>query len=400
MPDQALKGYRVLDLSHNIAGPYCTKLLAGLGAEVVKVERPGNGDPARSMGPFYRDDPHPEKSILFLYLNTSKKGITLDITTEMGKSIFKELVKHSAVVVESFEPGDMERLGLGYETLERINPGLVMTSLSNFGQTGPYRDYKALDINIMAMAGPMASMGEPDREPLVYGGWPAQYYGGVNGFAATLIALYYREVSGEGQHVDISLLECMSTLMEHSEIGWGFNEVSAPRWGNAWLNLAAWGTYMCQDGHIGVVSSLSSKRWRTLHLVMDKPELDDPRFWNLFGRRIFKDEIEAHMLPWLLEHTKEEIYHKGQKVGFPMSPIRTPEDIVGSAQLEARDFFVEVDHPVVGSFRYPGAPIRMTETPWQSGPAPLLGEHNEEVYCKRLGYTREQYVRLKEMHVI
>jgi crotonobetainyl-CoA:carnitine CoA-transferase CaiB-like acyl-CoA transferase len=400
MTDQALAGYKVLDLGQYIAGPYCGKLLAGLGAEVIKVEKP-EGDPSRRMGPFFQDDPHPEKSIHFLYLNTKKKGITLDLKTEAGKKIFKELVRESDILVENFRPGVMANLGLDYETLERINPKLIMTSISNFGQTGPYRDYKALDINLIAMCGSMYAMGEPDREPLTYGGSAAQYWGGMDAFTASLIALYCREISGEGQYIDISIQECMGTLPEQTDTRYQFAKTAHPRYGNRWMGIALWGARPCKDGWVCVVSGMTTSQWLALGRdLLGIPELGDEKYGSMVGRLVYSDEIEDMAAPRLMELTKEEIFHRGQALGSATSTSPTAEDIVNSAQLKARDFWTEVDHPVVGKWIYPGGPIKMRETPFEFGPAPTLGEHNEEVYCKRLGYSKEDLVRLKETGVI
>ncbi|RLC69697.1 MAG: hypothetical protein DRI26_08580 [Chloroflexi bacterium] len=203
MAQQVLSDVKVLDLTWYIAGPYCTKLLADYGADVIKVERPGEGDPARKMGPFFQDDPHPEKSGLFLHLNTNKKSITLNLKSDWGRRIIKELVKGVDILVESFRPGVMARLRLDYETLEKINPKLVMTSISNFGQTGPYRDFKASEIIIYGMGGAMNQTGLTEREPLKKGLNVIQYQGGTMAAIATMMALLLAD-EGIGQHVDVS----------------------------------------------------------------------------------------------------------------------------------------------------------------------------------------------------
>ena len=207
MPEQALSDVKVLDLTWHIAGPYCTKLLAGYGAEVIKVERPGEGDPTRRMGPFFKDDPHPEKSGLFLHLNTNKKGITLNLKSATGKKILKALVSDADILVESFSPRVMPSLGLDYQTLEQINPKLVMVSISNFGQSGPYRDFKASEIVEYAMGGEMYSTGTAGREPLKLGGNVTQYQAGTVAAVATMGALYSAECQEVGQHVDVSIME-------------------------------------------------------------------------------------------------------------------------------------------------------------------------------------------------
>ena len=399
MPQQALAGFKVVDLGHHIAGPYCTKLLAELGAEVVKIERP-DGDPVRKMGPFFQDDPHPEKSLLYLYLNTGKKSITLNLKTELGKKVFKDLVKDADILMENFSPRVMPGLGLDYPILEKLNPGLVMTSISNFGQTGPYRDYKATDLNIMAIGGLMYMNGEPEREPLTFGGGlQAQYQGGAQGFAATMIALWYKEWSGEGQHVDVSLMECITQVLEYPDLVYQITGEIYQRTGTAWVNLPAWGVYPCKDGYVGLVHG-APRRWRQIGKLMGIREFEDLSIYA--RRRELRDQIDALMLPWLLEHTKDEVYKmaQAQKPEIPASPVRTPADLVNSEHFKERGYFVEVDHPITGPKLYPGAPVKLSETPYQISRAPVLGEHNEEIYCQRLGYTKDDLVRMKGEGVV
>ena len=317
MPDKALAGYKVVSLGHHIAGPYCAKLLAGLGAEVIKVEKPGEGDPARRVGSFYQDDPHAEKSLLFLHLNTGKKSITLNLKTELGKKIFKELVSEADILVENFSPRVMPSLALDYRTLERINPRLVMASISNFGQTGPYRDYKASDLTLMAMGGLMWCHGEPDREPLTFPGWQAQYMGGCHGFYGSMAALYHAQMTGEGQQVDVSIMECTGAVSESYDIRAQITGELLGRTGNRMHGYAAWGLYPCKDGYVGLVYATAA-RWMQMAKMMEQPALADIEFFS--QRRGRADEIDAYMLPWLMEHTKDEIYHIGQAVMRPRLP--------------------------------------------------------------------------------
>ena len=399
MAEGALSGLRVLDLGHGISAPYCTCLLAGYGAEVIKVEPPGEGDPARRTGPFLRDEPHPEKSGLFLYLNTRKKGITLRLETRAGANIIKELIEDTDVLVENFEPRVMPGLGLSYETLEKINPGLVMVSISNFGQTGPYRDFKATDLTSFAMGGLMSMTGEPDREPLKEGGSQVEYQGGLYAFTAAAIVAYSAKVTGLGQHVDISLMECICSELEGSlpatsYLGVEFNR---HRVGNRPATII--GLYPCRDGYIGIHGN--PREWPKVAEGIGMPELvDDPRFVMPAARAEHRDELEAIIMGWTTERDKMEIYDIAGKMRVPFAPVLTTEELLESPQLKAREFFVEIDHPETGPLTYPGAPFRMSETPWQVARAPLLGEHNEEIYCGRLGYSKEDLVRLKSQGVI
>ena len=401
--EQALSDVRVLDLTHYVAGPYCTKLLADYGAEVVKIEKPGEGDGARRMGPFLGDGPHPEKSGLFLHLNTSKKGITLNLKTRTGIEIFKKLVKDVDILVENFEPRVMTSLGMDYETLADINPRLVMTSISNFGQTGPYRDYKTTELVVFAMGPHMFVEGEPDRQPLKYPGYKAQYLAGTNAAAVTMGALFGSKATGEGQQVDVSIMECLSSPPEGAAgvINYDFcgREPDRPGWRRE--GGYPWGIYPCKDGYVfiwGIVPMF----WPRTVQFLDMPELsEDPRFATPQARREHHRDFDAIFMPWLMERTQQEVVSSAQAHRLPCTPVYTIDGVVKDAQSKARGFFVEIEHPVAGKITYPGLPFRLPETPSQpQRPAPLLGQHNREVYRERLGYTGEELVRLRQLGVI
>jgi len=387
-----LSGVTVIDLTHYIAGPFCTKLFAGLGAKVIKIERPGEGDPARKMGPFPRDVPDPEKSGAFLYLNTGKKSLTLNLKTAAGARVFKRLVKDADVLVENFEPRVMPSLGFDYETLETINPRLVMTSISNFGQTGPYRDYKAEEMTIFAMGGMMYLIGDPEREPLKWGFAAAQYMGGLAAFSGTLAALHHVELGGAGQHVDISLMECIAASHFQAPEQYAYTGVVLTR-NRAML------VFPCQDGVIHL--SLQPHHWPKLTEMVGMPALlADPRFHDTESRRIHAEELETLILPWMMAHTMIEVYHAGQAIGLPVGYTATGEDLFNSPQYQARGFFVDIEHPQAGKLTYPGTALKMGDLPWWHERAPLLGEHNEEIYCGRLGYTRPDLARLRAAGII
>ena len=396
MPEQALAGYKVLSLGQYVAGPYCACLLAGWGAEVIKIERPGTGDPARSMGPFFHDEPHPEKSLLFLHLNTGKKSITIDLKSETGKEIFKELVKDTNILVENFAPRVMPSLGLDYETLEKINPGLVMTSISNFGQTGPYRDFRSSEVVAQSLGGLTYMTGDLDRPPLKLGGYQAQYQGGLNGGMAALTALWHQGNTDLGQQIDISIMECIGSINEQLDAQWEYHREIAMREGQRWVGRACWGPYECQDGW--VTMCLGGRRMRPLGDIVGEPALKNPEYYT--NSRPLADEIDVLLKPALQNITKDEFYHKGQEAGMPTGIVATPKDILESPQLRARNYLVEIDHPAVGKLTYPGAPVIANETPWTPGRAPLLGEHNEEIFTERLGYSQKDLDKLKTHGVI
>ena len=219
-PPAPLDDVRVLDLSEGVAGPFGTKLLAALGAGVVKVEPPGRGDLARSRPPFPGDDPHPETSGLFLYLNTSKRSVTLDLTQASGRALCRRLVEWADVVVEGFAPGRLDQWGLGYQALEAVRPGIVLVSVTDFGQNGPYRDWEASDLTALALGGSLYIAGRADRESIKIGGRPAQFFAGLSAFSGAMVALHYRDAGGEGQHVDVAMHEGIATAQEYPGAAW------------------------------------------------------------------------------------------------------------------------------------------------------------------------------------
>jgi len=396
---QALS-YKVLDLTHYIAGPYCTLLLGALGAEVIKVEKPGEGDGARRLGPFFHDEPHPEKSGLFLSLNHNKKSITLNLKTESGVKIFKELVREADVVVENFRPGVMARLGLDYEVLQKINAALVMTSISNFGQTGPYRDYKATELVIEALGGLAYSIGDYDREPIKYGLSQIQYDAGKTAAIATMAALYARAQDGEGQYIDVPVVESamfpIESLHLMAYIYLGAVSRRSPKIGGA----VTMDKYLkATDGWVlpifyGYVD------WPTFTRLLECEELANPEYESMEGRLFHCGEVEAIMAKVVEKWDKRGLFQKAQNWRFAWAVVQTPDEVAGCPHLKERGFYAEVDHPVVGRLRYPGLPFRMTESPWHIGRAPLLGEHNDEIYRQRLGYAKEDLVKLRERGVI
>ena len=382
-----LNGIRILDLTHGIAGPYCTKLLADYGADVIKIERPGSGDYARTMGPFPDDTPHPEKSGLFLFLNTNKRGITLDLKSSDGIHAFKELVSETDIVVESFRPGVMESLGFGYDTLIKINPNIIMTSISNFGQTGPYKDYKASELILFAMGGKLGSSGLPDRYPVKAGGNHVQYQAGNNAAMATLFAWYgkqYGEIGG--QHVDVSIFETqmasingrLGSLVQYQYNG-GLSKRTQP--GSRGYPM---GYYKCKDGYVQVNGG-GVRGWPLTVKMLGLPSLEnDPRFAPPDGQLNpgSKEEFERTIWkPWLMERTANQVMEECQKYEIFAVAVSTVDQVMNNnPQFDFRGFFVDIDHPQAGKLRYPGAPIYNNNGWWQPlKPAPLLGEHNQAI---------------------
>lgn len=397
MANTALDGIKVLELCEMIAGPYCTKIFADYGAEVIKIEKPGIGDDARRNGPFPDDKPNPEISGLYLYLNTNKKSITLDLETPTGVRILKELVKYVDILVESSRSGVMASLGLDFDTLKEINPGLIMTSISWFGQTGPYREYEASDLTIWALSGILYECGEAEREPLKIGSNQTEYVAGLCAAMSTLSALYYRNETGIGQHLDVSSWEAFHITepymaLLNSQIP-GF---ARKRAGIHW----PWGILPCKDGYVGFFFPTQT-HWESLCTLLGMPEMaTDPRYETPFTREAHIDEITGTVVSWLQDKCMEDVFHDAQELRLPLTPVPNMAQIVNLPQHKARGYFVYINHPIAGRITYPGALFRLSETQWRKGRAPLLGEHNKYIYSKYLGCDKNDIAMLKEQGIV
>jgi crotonobetainyl-CoA:carnitine CoA-transferase CaiB-like acyl-CoA transferase len=393
----ALAGLSVLELGGMVAAPYCAKLLGDLGAEVLKVEAPGSGDPARSRGPFPDDIPHPERSALFLYLNTSKRGVTLNLATETGIRIFRELAGDVDVLIEDRVPGELEGLGLGYPQLSERNPRLVMTSVTPFGQTGPYRHHHSHHLNLYhasAHSDPFhLAFGKEGRPPPKAGGYLGDYDAGLTAAIGTLAAVIGRAGSGRGQHVDISKQEAMM-CMERVDIGRLTNDP------NPQPRRVVGGLTRAVDGYL-MLTPLEKHQWKGLIRAMGEPEWSKAEWCRTErGRLEHADEAREHIDRWAAGRTRDEIYHRCQAEKTPAGPVRDVAEVREWEQARAREFFAEIEHPEAGTQVYPTAPYRFSRTPWAGFAAPLLGEHNQEVYCEGLGYSQQDLARLAAAGVI
>jgi crotonobetainyl-CoA:carnitine CoA-transferase CaiB-like acyl-CoA transferase len=399
MTDGALAGLRLLEYGQLVSAPYCAKLLADLGAEVIKIEEPSAGDPARHRGPFPDDIPHPEKSGLFLYVNTNKLGVTLDPSTPTGRLIFQRLAQETDVLIEDRPPGEMERLGLDYATLSALNPALIVTSITPFGQTGPYKDYKCHHLNLYHASGHSSFFYVAPRKanepPILGGGWVGEYDAGLMAAVATLAALMARLATGEGQHIDISKFETMVTLERIAVSRFANNPEPPPFPG------MVGGLVPCQDGHV-VITLAERHQWDALVKLMDTPPwTQEENFRDEISRSRNRDQLQPLLEEWASQQRKEDLYVRGQTLSVPIGPVRNAADIVQWPQARHRGFFAEIDHPVAGRLEYPTAAYQLSETPWRARrPAPLLGEHNEEVYCHRLGFSQEDLARLAGAGII
>jgi CoA:oxalate CoA-transferase len=398
----ALSGYRILDLA-DAKGIYCTKLLADLGADVIKIEKP-EGDSMRRNPPFVGDVPHLENSLYFLYRNANKRGITLNLETSDGKAIFKKLVKTADVVVETFPPGYMASLGLDYPALRKISPSLIMASVTEFGQTGPYRDWKGSNIVDFALSGVMITSGFPGNPPCLLPGTPAYDATSLIAAISIIAALYNRGITGQGQYIDTSVHESARLGLYPWLVvmySYAFTEGGPPPTVETRMGAAVYPVYPCKDGFIRVVA-LTPWQWKALVRVLGEPQVLCMPEWQDFLYRIANaDALYAIMLEFTTKYTMTELLEGGQREGVPIVPIYGITDFINSPQTKVREFFTEVKHPVVGKALYPGSPYKLTETPTAIRcPAPCLGQHNEEIYCKELGFSKEDLVLLRHAGVL
>jgi len=413
--DSLLGSYRVLDLTDD-KGLLCGKILGDLGADVIKIEKPG-GDPSRNIGPFYGDVPDPEKSLSWFAFNANKRGITLNIESSDGRDILRKLVKGADFVIESFPPGYMKSLGLDYASLTEINSRIIMTSISPFGQTGPYRDYKGPDLAVWALSGVMSLTGDRDRAPVRPSFAQSNMHAGAGAAAASMVALYWREITGEGQHVDVSMQEMSTPAMLSTRLFWDLNRSNLQRDGPYRVGLSAKTkqrlTWPCRDGFVCFIlvgGAIGAKANKALVKWMDEEGMASDylnnKDWVSFDQaRVNQDEIDRISQPiarFFLKQSKAELYSEAVKRHIQLYPVYTPEEIAKDKHLHARQFWVKVEHEELGTaLTYPGAFAKLSETPcriWRR--APLIGEHNEEIYQRELNLSQEELSALKQAGII
>src|SRR5215510_16041236 len=396
MAEQLLSGLKVVECGNLVSAAYLGKLLADFGAEVIKVEEPG-GDLSRRRGPFPGDTPHPEKSGLFLYLNTNKLGVTLNLHDAKGQGLLHSLCAQADIVIHNYHPKDMAGLGLEWERLRRVNPGLIVTTISYFGCSGPYRDYNAYEITGTNAGGwafisPGAS-DYPELPPLKAFGQQADFQGGVHGGVATLGAYYHKCLTGEGQHVDVSIQECIAAILEMNFMHYTYGGRETSRLGRR--SIFPWCMLDCQDGRIFLIN-VEEDQWQRLVALMGNPE------WaslDIFKDRVTRGQNYDALLPFLQEWVAGwkvmDLYRAGQERRICFAPVNMMSDLFESAHLKAREFFTQLGHQVAGTLTYPGAPFKVPEMGRTiHRPAPTLGQHNAEVYG-RLGLSATEIENLK-----
>jgi benzylsuccinate CoA-transferase BbsE subunit len=384
VPELALDGIRVIDLSQGIAGPYATKLLADLGAEVVKIEPP-SGDYTRRLGPFPGDVSDPEKSGLFIHLNGNKKSVVLDINDEAGRVALAKLIRSADVFVESEMPGRLADLELSYDDLKDANPNLVYASVTPFGQTGPYAKFKGNSLAAMALSGLMYVTGDPDKPPLVTGGEPAEYFGALHAWVAILAALEHRSAhpggpTGGGQHVDVSWLESLGCADEYNSVMYSYLGAIRRRFYSR-HNIPTYPSeiFPCRDGFIVVIGGATGFPL-LMAILLEQPELEsNPLFQNLWLRTLQWKEFEQILRPYLAEHDWQELLTRAQELRVPFAAVLDPQTLLSNEHLRQRGYFAEIDQPGAGKLPMSGNLFQMSETPLRHGPAPKLGQHASEV---------------------
>ena len=401
---RALAGRRVLELADE-KGVYCGKLLADMGADVIKIEKPG-GDATREIPPFWGNQPHPERGLFFLYTNTSKRGVTLDISRAEGQELFRRLTETADMVLETFPPGLLKGLGLGYGDLREANPHLVFTSITDFGQTGPYRGFKSSDMVASALGGSMYVTGEDEDPPVKLAGSQAHMMASTYAAASSMIALYRGAISGEGQQVDISVQEATVSVSHICGVGkWLDDGIIPRRWGTGLFASVPSGAYPCSDGMVYLMIN-RPLHWQALarwiNEVTGNQEVLDPMFEGpSSARQPYRELLDLFISDLTSQFTVDEIYHEGQRRHIAFTPVHTAAAVASDVHLGARNYFVDVEHPGGSTLAYPGAPYRHSATPWRiARPAPAVGEHNREIYGGELGVGEEQLRSLREAGVI
>jgi crotonobetainyl-CoA:carnitine CoA-transferase CaiB-like acyl-CoA transferase len=383
---QLLPGYRVLDLTSSM-GAFCGKLLRDLGMDVIKVEPP-SGDPTRAEPPFAHGHADREGSLRFAYLNAGKRGITLDITKDSGRKLLMDLVERSDIVLDSFEPGYLGAHNLGYEDLIERQKKLILVSLSGFGQDGPYAHFKTPDIVGTAMGGLLYISGDPKLTPCNPPETQSYYYASLFAAYGTMLALWQRETRGIGAYVDASIQASMA-LHEHVAFNYSAEGRVMKRAGSQHQHNAPANLFQCKNGWIALF--VTQNHWPILLKVWENhpPELDDPKWINSNLRRAHADYINAQVTSYTSRFLKEDLAELLQKQGIPGLPVNSPSDFMKDPHIQARGFFSTVTHPVLGSFPQPGSPFIFDGKRAAPSPAPLMGQHNDEVFCGELGLDKK-----------
>ncbi|MCD6309653.1 MAG: CoA transferase [Candidatus Eremiobacteraeota bacterium] len=391
-----LEGIVVVDLTHALAGPYCTMLLGDLGAEVIKVERPGKGDDTRGWGPPFING----ESAYYLSCNRSKKSLTLDLKSAEGKDILKKLILRSDILVENFSPGSMKRLGFDYEKVHEINPRLIYASISGFGQTGPDSNRPGYDLIAQGMGGIMSITGEKDGGPTRVGVAIADIGAGMFALIGILGALYQRDRTGRGQWIDTSLFEGQMSWMTYQAGAYIASGKNPPKLGSAHPTIVPYQTFKAKDHYFNLAAG-NDRLWALTCKVMEKEDLiDNPMFKTNSDRVTNREALVKIMNDVFRERPADYWLKKLKSAGVPSGPVYTLEQLFSAPQAKARNMILELEHPTIGKWKMPGNPVKFSEAKIRTDiPPPLLGQHNEEILSS-LGYTPGEIEALVEKGVI
>ena len=397
MTGKLLGGARVIDLSRMLTGDYGSMLLGDMGAEVIKIEPPGEGDPLRKMPPHFVEG----ESAYFLSINRNKKSVTLDLRTPEGKQVFARLVKKSDVVFDNFRPGILQKLGADYETVRKINHGIISCSISSFGQAGPYAGQPAFDLTIQALSGAMSYTGEPGRIPIRMGIPMGDLAGSMFAAASISAALYHREKTGEGRRIDLSLLDCLVSLHTYvAQYYFSGGQVSEPI-GSGHMSVVPYGAFATKDKPL-VIAIFVEKFWKGLCDVLGDTEMgEDGRLASSAGRLARRDEVNSRIAARLREKTREEWLDLLTRARIPCAPILAMDEVFEDPQVQHRKMKIEVEHPRCGTLPMTGDPIKLTpQSHGAATPPPLLGQHTREVLEELAGLSAEEIDALMEKKVI
>ena len=386
----ALDKIRILDMTHFVAGPYCTKLLADFGADVIKIEHPEGGDKARYLPPFKGNQHGLENSLLFQYLNTNKKSVTLDLKNKVGKKAFLDLLEHCDVLIENFKPGTLDRLGIDKNALLNKNEDLVIVSISNFGQFGPYRDYGANDLIHYALSGLMFVFGSTGREPLKHAFRQAQFKAGTNAASAVLMGIYGVKFNVGGQLIDISIHESMASAVRDTTTSFAATGVVPTRQTpmNGEIQRAP---IKAKDGYVVPINFGSTDWAKTAHLL-DNSELLDDRFSTPESRREHSEDFEKLVRESFGKKNKYDLFYEAHSYReLVYGVVQDAAELLKNPQYEHYQYFETIDHPITGQIRFPGSPLKLSKTPRKKTiSAPLLGQDNQKILRKFTSLTQQE----------
>jgi formyl-CoA transferase len=395
--EQALRGVRVLDFSRILAGPFCTMMLGDLGAEVIKVERPGSGDDTRTWGPPFAGG----ESAYYLCCNRNKKSIAVDLGQPQGRELATELARKSDVLIENFTPGLMKRFGLDYETLRDLNPGLIYCSITAYGQDGPYRDRPGYDMVLSAVGGLMWITGEREGNPCKVGVAITDVLTGVYSSGAITAALLWREKSGQGQYIDCSLLDIQASGLANIASNYLVAGVEATRWGTAHESIVPYQVFPTRDRPIAIAVA-NQKLWEVFCEVTGKDEWrDDPRFESNPRRVENRDTLVPLVAEVMASKSCDEWMEALVEAAIPCGPVNNMESLFNDPQVRHRGMIADVAHPTIGSLQLTGVPVKYSATPGDVKlPPPLLGEHTDEILSSVLEYPPESIAALRTDGVV